>query len=166
MHGIENRSVHELSSVQGCSTTGRDIVRGWHLPERALGVKWVSRYFFIFFFGEAGKGFVSGGLRFFRSDYSWKVRGGSRVVAVFLFEVVEPFFSLRLHPNTSLRESDCLKSAVVRAYVARHDTEYSAATVSHCYAVSIRFTLGISPSPRVGESRNYTVLSYQEPALS
>jgi hypothetical protein len=27
------------------------------------------------------------------------------VVAVFVFEVVEPFFSARLHPYTSLRES-------------------------------------------------------------
>ncbi len=46
-----------------------------------------------------------------------------------LFEVVEPFFSSRLHPNTSLREYVCLSRQSFRI-PAEPDTEYSAATVS------------------------------------
>ena len=55
-----------------------------------------------------------------------------------IFEVVAPFFSLRRHPNTSLRESVCLwrqpagskRRGEIRP--SRPDTEYSVATVSHC----------------------------------
>ena len=50
-------------------------------------------------------------------------------------------FRLRLHPNTSLRESVLPFTAVVQV-PSGPDTEYSAATVSHCMAVSIRLTLG------------------------
>ena len=81
------------------------------------------------------------------------------VVTVFVFEVVEPFFSLRLHPNTSLRESACLYGS--RAGRFGPDTEYSAATVSHCMAVSIRLT----PNPRV-ESKWHIRLALQARASS
>jgi hypothetical protein len=61
-------------------------------------------------------------------------------LTVFLFEVVEPFFSSRLHPYTSLRES--LRRHGGGSGPQEPDTDYSAATVSHCMAVSFRATLG------------------------
>ena len=68
-------------------------------------------------------------------------------LTVFLFEVVEPFFSLRLHPYTSLRES--LRRHGGWSGPQEPDTEYSAATVSHCMAVSFRADARLmSPSPR------------------
>ena len=65
---------------------------------------------------------------------------GLTSLTVFLFEVVEPFFSSRLHPYTSLRES--LRRHGGRSGPLEPDTDYSAATVSHCMAVSFRATLG------------------------
>ena len=62
------------------------------------------------------------------------------VVAVFGFEVVEPFFSSRLHPYTSLRES--VRRNGGRSGSQEPDTEYSAATVSLRMAVSFSVTLG------------------------
>jgi len=78
-----------------------------HVPERALGVKGLLASFLRTRFAEAGEGSEALFLLV-------RNRGSAWVVTVFVFEVVEPFFSLRLHPNTSLREFAC-RSAVVRA---------------------------------------------------
>lgn len=70
-----------------------------------------------------------------------------------LFEVVEPFFSLRLHPNTSLRE--CVRpSGQPSGSAYGPGTEDSFATVSRGMAVSISLTLrlrgGVQVAPQTG----------------
>ena len=69
------------------------------------------------------------------------------------FEVVEPFFSLRLHPNTSLRE--CVRpSGQPSGSAYGPGTEDSFATVSRGMAVSISLTLrlrgGVQVAPQTG----------------
>jgi hypothetical protein len=64
----------------------------------------VPGIFYIFFSAKLERASSKGIKGVSDIRFSAKVRGGSRVVAVFLFEVFEPFFSLRLHPNTSLRQ--------------------------------------------------------------
>jgi hypothetical protein len=58
------------------------------------------RIFVCSFSGKAVEGLVNA---------AWELLFRNRIVdsviTVFLFEVVEPFFSSRLHPYTSLRES-------------------------------------------------------------
>jgi hypothetical protein len=72
--------------------------------------------FFAYFSRRGEKPLEMGAVGCFRDSFFLaKLRFGGSVVAVFLFEVVEPFFSVRLHPNTSLRESNCQKSAAVHA---------------------------------------------------
>jgi hypothetical protein len=85
---------------------------------------------------EAIKGFV--GPRVGLSSRAQE--SGIRVVTVFVFEVVEPFFSGRLHPNTSLREYAC---RLRQSFGPREGTRHRvfSATVSHCKAVSISLTL-------------------------
>jgi hypothetical protein len=55
--------------------------------------------FYIFFSAKLEKGFVKGIAGVSNVRFSSKVRGGRRVVAVFLFEVVEPFFSRAAAPQ-------------------------------------------------------------------
>ena len=93
------------------------------------------RIFVDTFNGKAKWGLVNAAIKLLSRN-----RIGELVVTVFLFEVVEPFFSSRLHPYTSLRES--LRRHGGRSGPQEPDTDYSAATVSHCMAVSFRVTLG------------------------
>ena len=60
------------------------------------------RIFVDTFSGKARRGFVNAAIELLSRN-----RIGELVVTVFFFEVVEPFFSSRLHPYTSLRESVC-----------------------------------------------------------
>jgi hypothetical protein len=78
---------------------------------------------------------------------------GRRVVTVFGFEVLEPFFSLRLHPNTSLRGSDCpIRQAfrprpLPRAMAAIRALSILLRPSRGHVAVSISLTPGSGPSP-------------------
>ena len=58
------------------------------------------RIFVDTFNGKAKWGLVNAAIKLLSRN-----RIGELVVTVFLFEVVEPFFSSRLQPYTSLRES-------------------------------------------------------------
>jgi len=58
------------------------------------------RIFLHSFSGKAVEGLVNAAL-----ELLFRNRIVESVFTVFLFEVVEPFFSSRLHPYTSLRES-------------------------------------------------------------
>jgi hypothetical protein len=80
------------------SKTVEENAGGTSLKEPLVSSR-VPGNFLYNFSGGAGKGFVNGGLRLFSICFSSKLRGGSRVVAVFLFEVVEPFFSRAAAPQ-------------------------------------------------------------------
>jgi hypothetical protein len=80
----------------------RLTVFGWHVPERVFCVKGILAVFFAHLRRkEPQRAFL-----LLSSFFLVPGNGGfGSVIAVFSFEVVEPFFSARLHPNTSLRES-------------------------------------------------------------
>ena len=78
-----------------------------------------------------------------------------------VFEVVAPFFSLRRHPNTFLRESVCLcgnrpgRSGGLSSEFRSTRHGIFSATVSHARAVSIRLTLGNQGRVQVAHQTGY-----------
>jgi hypothetical protein len=68
------------------------------------------RIFVRIFSGKAVEGLVNVAL-----ELLFRNRIMDSVFTVFLFEVVEPFFSSRLHPYTSLRESFRRNRRLVRS---------------------------------------------------
>jgi len=68
--------------------------------ESVLGVKWgFLVIFYIFFSAKLERASLRGIAGVSNSRFSSTVRGGSLVVAVFVFEVVEPFFSRAAAPQ-------------------------------------------------------------------
>ena len=108
---------------------------GCHFPERVFGVKWL-----LAFFGDVPRSWKRGAASSNRdASLCRRIRVGRRVVTVFVFEVVEPFFSVAAAPQhipswIRLPITAGTPPAAAPERTARQaGTEYSAATVSRTH---------------------------------